>query len=639
MGISEDKISNFVDDNELSSFAFFKMVHSDHFKRAVMEENFSKIFSGENVIGEYIKAFEKSYIAKISFFFNEIILVILSLVIPTVIQYYPFKEVPIIYAVLLSFGLVVISIIRESNIFEFLALNNQYKVQVTVDYVKNIFKGDEDRGLIHLILFPFYIIKWILTSLHSFIVQFKFQLLFYVSLVILLSIAYQQVGNIFNQIKNTDSQQETSSSISSSTSDSDIRDEEEFKKVEKVLNIPSLQVGDDMTIEPRTLVYFPAEGQEILSETENVKEYSYTAPISGEYYLELLDLKERESVYITVYDNLDKSLTSFSTDGAILAFEAGKSYKIVAKYAGTDLAIRLQLTVANAVIDLSNAHSVRDTVSYSNQRNIYDFIPQQDGLYHFELKETLAGSSFKVQIYDQFNNPLETVNYSKSSFHLKANEKYTITVKHSAYTNISDYTLQIGVPKPVQTITDYTKVIDSVEYTNQVNHYIFKAPLDGVYGFEMKDYLAHSRISVIIQDHLKEKVGEIGTFSNTITVRLEKGQEYSIYVMQDKEFSAYSLVIGYANPVRKITLEQTLTSEMTFAEEVHEYQFFPQKSGVYKVNVTNDVASINLFDKYGNRLTGTFDGLYTLEKDEQYTIQLVQNEKLGSYDIKLETTK
>ncbi|HEM6087570.1 TPA: hypothetical protein U2B84_000604 [Streptococcus suis] len=630
IGISDDKISSFVDEKDLSVFALLKTVHSDPVKRVIIEETFSKMFSNKKIIDGYFKAFDKSYIKKVSFFFNEIILVILSLVVPTILQYYPFKDIPLIYAIMVSFGLVVISVIRESNILEFLALNNQYKAQVTRYYMKYIFSSDKDKGFIHLVLFPFAVIKGFLITLHSFIIQFKFHLLFYVSLVILLSIAYQQVSNILDQFNRNESHQVTSTST--------IKTEENFKKVEKVLTVPSQQAGEELNIGPRTLAYFPEEGQAFLTEADNMKEFSYTAPISGEYYLELIGLKESESAWVNVYDNLEKSLTSFSTDGAILTLEAGKTYKIITKFNGTDLAIRLQLTVASEVTDISYASSVKDTVSYSTQQNIYSFTPQLDGLYHFDLEDILAGSSLDINVYDKLNNSVETVNYSNSSYQLKAGEKYTIAVKHSSYTVLSDYTLKIGAPKPVQTITDYTKVIDSIEYQNQINHYIFKAPLDGVYGFEIKDKLAYSTISVLIQNHLKEKIGEIGTFSDATTVRLEKGQEYSIYVVQEKELSPYSLTIGYAHPVRKIGLEQTVTDEMTFTNEIHEYQFIPQNSGDYKVSVENNVTDVFVFDKNGNRLSGTFDGVYTFEKDEKYTVQLVQDGKFGSYEMKLQAT-
>ncbi|HEM5236780.1 TPA: hypothetical protein U1334_002262 [Streptococcus suis] len=111
-------------------------------KRVIIEETFSKMFSNKKIIDGYFKAFDKSYIKKVSFFFNEIILVILSLVVPTILQYYPFKDIPLIYAIMVSFGLVVISIIRESNILEFLALNKRIYPVYGIALLEKIYFDD-----------------------------------------------------------------------------------------------------------------------------------------------------------------------------------------------------------------------------------------------------------------------------------------------------------------------------------------------------------------------------------------------------------------------------------------------------------------------------------------------------------------
>lgn len=66
--ISDDKISSFVDEKDLSVFALLKTVHSDPLKRVVIKETFSKMFSNKNLIDDYFKAFDKSYIKKVSFF-------------------------------------------------------------------------------------------------------------------------------------------------------------------------------------------------------------------------------------------------------------------------------------------------------------------------------------------------------------------------------------------------------------------------------------------------------------------------------------------------------------------------------------------------------------------------------------------
>ncbi len=142
-------------------------------------------------------------------------------------------------------------------------------------------------------------------------------------------------------------------------------------------------------------------------------------------------------------------------------------------------------------------------------------------------------------------------------------------------------------------------------------------------------------MSVVIKNRLKEKIGEISSYESAMAVTLEKDEEYSIFVYQEKEVSDYSLKIGYASDMRKISLDTLLSAEMTFTNEVHTYQFIPDATGSYSVSVTNDVASLLILDEYHNQISGDYQGTFELEKGKKYTIQLTQDGDFGEYDIEI----
>ncbi|MGU7831518.1 hypothetical protein ACS60J_01445 [Streptococcus suis] len=625
--VTMDQISGLVDDEDLENFVELKIVNEASSSYEQMKQNLSEVFQlSELDIEHYFQSYMKAYYLKIAKFFNELILVILSLIIPTVVQLYFIDKFSVLSAVWLTIPITIFSLIRESNIMDFLALKNNHKGIVIKDYFRHIFKGNSKNKALNILLTPFYLIRWLLTILHSFIFQYKFQLLFYSALLILLTIGYRQVSGIFTQQNEVPSQAVQSSSTI---------EEVESKKEVKSLVVAPVAAGETIEIETAQEVSFPAEGQDTVTESENLKEYSYTAPITGNYYLELVGLKEGSYVSVEVLDEANQQLESFSSGGTVVELDAGKVYTIKTKRQYSDVTYSLKLTLAKETKDISKATLVKDSVTFAGQTNVYSYIAPREGLYHLGLTEVLADAGFSIYVLDSYGKKLEASGNSYSAFYLKESENYTIGVRHQTYSSLSSYTLNIGVQKPLENITNYTLVKDSIEFTDQVNHYTFTAPRSGVYGFELTDKMADAVMSVVIKNRLKEKIGEISSYESAMAVTLEKDEEYSIFVYQEKEVSDYSLKIGYASDTRKISLDTLLSAEMTFTNEVHTYQFIPDATGSYSVSVTNDVASLLILDEYHNQISGDYRGTFELEKGKKYTIQLTQDGDFGEYDIEI----
>ncbi len=137
-------------------------------------------------------------------------------------------------------------------------------------------------------------------------------------------------------------------------------------------------------------------------------------------------------------------------------------------------------------------------MTFAGQTNVYSYIAPREGLYHLGLTEVLADAGFLSMCWIHMEK-LEASGNSYSAFYLKESENYTIGVRHQTYSSLSSYTLNIGVQKPLENITNYTLVKDSIEFTDQVNHYTFTAPRSGVYGFELTDKMADAVMSVVIK--------------------------------------------------------------------------------------------------------------------------------------------
>lgn len=444
---------------------------------------------------------------------------------------------------------------------------------------------------------------------------------------------YQQVTEIFGFNRNKESKV-VSTSLSATKLES-----KQIKKKEKTLVVKPLLDEEVVENEVNQVVYFPGEGQDTVTEQAKEKEYSYIAPNTGIYYFELLDIKQGSYLDVDLLDESGKQIAQLDMQGKGVELEAGKTYKIKVARSGSDLSYRLKVTVAKKILDISKGTTVKDSIVFPGQANIYSYTVARNGSYHFELSDVVAGSSFEVYVLDGLGNKLDRVGYEGFTFELKEHETYTLGVRHYSSYELSNYTLNIGVQKPIEKVDDYTKVKDSIEFIDQVNHYTFKAPEKGIYGFGITDKMADTDISVVISNKLKEELGKISSYQSSTTVALEKDEEYVISVHQEKGLTNYILKIGYAKPERDILQETTLTDEMSFSKEVHNYRFIPSATSSYSISLTNDVADIAVLDEYDNPISGNYRNEFELNKGKKYTIQLIQNGDLGKYEININKMK
>ncbi|MGG6738859.1 UNVERIFIED_CONTAM: hypothetical protein QE602_06470 [Streptococcus suis] len=126
--VTMDQISGLVDDEDLENFVELKIVNEASSSYEQMKQNLSEVFQlSELDVEHYFQSYMKAYYLKIAKFFNELILVILSLIIPTVVQLYFIDKFSVLSAVWLTIPITIFSLIRESNIMDFLALKNNHK--------------------------------------------------------------------------------------------------------------------------------------------------------------------------------------------------------------------------------------------------------------------------------------------------------------------------------------------------------------------------------------------------------------------------------------------------------------------------------------------------------------------------------
>lgn len=134
--------------------------------------------------------------------------------------------------------------------------------------------------------------------------------------------------------------------------------------------------------------------------------YFFTPPVTGRYRFEISNLTKGSSnkVNLYVWNSRDgeEGSTSYGImngDGlTIKDMQAGETYQIqVRQYSGYDM-YSLKVGMQKETVDISKYSSVSDSIQYTDQRNVYTFMPSSSGKYRFEIQGLTVGSNNKVNV-------------------------------------------------------------------------------------------------------------------------------------------------------------------------------------------------------------------------------------------------
>lgn len=576
----------------------------------------------------YQEALGKSYRLKISRFFNELVLVSLALIVPTLVQLYAIDEFSILSAVWLTIPITGFSLLRESNIMEFISVHNRYKPMIVKDYFRNLFKGNNRNKHFNVLAFPYYLVKWVLTFLHSFLFQYKFQVLFYIGLATLVLVGYQNTKDIIADMTGQTSQSQVAKTKKTSAS----QGEEKKKEDKKVLTIPVLVKGDTLTLEEEE----PQEFTGSLTEAAAEQRFTYTAPHDGVFGLAFVDLKADISLDLTVKDEAGKVLDNFYQDGGTLSLSAGKTYEVLVGRRGKDTDFKLLVFAPKALTDISSASVVEDQLAFKGQVNTYQFLAPRDGVYSFALLDANEQTGLDMAIFNALDERLERSTERRLIVKLEAGETYRLVVAHDKNRDLGTYRLALGLPKETSEVTGYDLVKDELEYAGQQNVYHFSPEISGRYGFWLTEKLADAAVNILVYDQYGELVaGDTYRTEASVLATLEEAKDYYITVVQSEGLTSYSLNLGYARPVTALPKSGLVDDELTFGGEVVRYSFKPKTAGTYQFTTTDNV-TVAVFNKYKEELTG-YSGEVVLEANQTYTLVVTSRQgDIGAY--KLEVT-
>lgn len=282
--------------------------------------------------------------------------------------------------------------------------------------------------------------------------------------------------------------------------------------------------------------------------------YYFQASYDGVYRIDITGILNDTAVALYLYDgagNKVESNTYCKNNQGITAKDllTGQIYTVKIRqergYTPYNIAIGMQ----KAPQDITGVTEFTDSIGYEDQKNAYYFTAPKDGYYRFDFSEVHSDTAFDVRLYDSLGYKVASNSYCKNeggftAENLVAGEIYELQVRQSS--EYGSYKVNIGYQKETVDISGYNVVEDSIEYEDQRNVYIFKAPKDGDYEIMMTEILDGTAVNVAVYDYLDAKIGfdSYCKNGNEFTVNnLKAGDTYTIIVKYGNGCSGYTLSI------------------------------------------------------------------------------------------------
>lgn len=418
--------------------------------------------------------------------------------------------------------------------------------------------------------------------------------------------------------------------------------------------------AQSITIDPLINKQTTVDAVEFLSfcgymdSNSQVDEYTLIAPVSGGYRCTLLDMASGTTLSLAIYDlsgNKIGSSSNISAGGGLtVQLNANTSYLIkIMHYSGVG-SYTLKIGQPKRIVDISAYTGVSDSTEFYDQKNIYTYTPAISGQYRLYFTDLVSGVNLSLSVYDSMGYKVKgSSNLSNNggiTLELIANEPYSIYV--TQYRSYGSYVLHIGNQKRISDISGYTLIVDSAEFDDQKNIYTYTPQENGTYRIHFSEMISGVKLSLAVYDAKGYKVNSSSGLSNGggITLKLNKGEIYTIYVSQYSNYGSYILNIGPQKETKNITGYTLITDSTEFCDQENRYIFTPATTTDYNLKLSGlergVKVSISVYDSAGytvSKNSGLTEGnslsLTDLEGGQTYYIYIAQHSNYGSYTFSL----
>lgn len=379
----------------------------------------------------------------------------------------------------------------------------------------------------------------------------------------------------------------------------------------------------------------------LLKEGE-VHSYEYIASVSGVYRFDFT-INDDQKNYIFIVktsNNKEKANTYYSHKGVNVSLDKGEKYKIIVKQHEGYCSYVVNIGIPKEVQTINTA-SFLGSIVYTGQEDRYIYTAPITGTYRFDFISDNTGNNYRFKMYASDKTEKANTYYSKNgaTVNLVQGEQYTIYVEQ--YSGFLNYTISIGIPNEIQTING-NNFSGSLLYTDQVDRFMYTAPITGTYRFDFSSDNTNS--NYIFRMYALDKSEKADTYysKNGVTVNLVEGEMYTIEVVQYSDIGNYIINIGVPSAPIEVN-GNCISGNIMYVDQENiyiyrapitgEYVFDFQISDVntsYKFNVITSM-NLELISAYSSKATGKAQ----LEVGQVYTIKVIQNKGFPTYTINI----
>lgn len=228
------------------------------------------------------------------------------------------------------------------------------------------------------------------------------------------------------------------------------------------------------------------------------------------------------------------------------ALEKGKTYTAVVEAAEGEGSYVLRLGQQKAPLDVSAYELVRDSMEFKGQTNYYTFIPENSGIYRFDITSGEKDLSAGLGLYDSKENKIfeDVITAGDgAAAELEAGETYTLAAAQTGGTG--EYDLRIGKQEAPEEIDGKCIVPGLITYKDQQNIYTFRAADSGEYKITVSNMDDECMVKMHVFSQLGDRLeGSDDLWSgDSVTVILKEGQSYKIQLTQLSGISGYTITM------------------------------------------------------------------------------------------------
>lgn len=223
--------------------------------------------------------------------------------------------------------------------------------------------------------------------------------------------------------------------------------------------------------------------------------------------------------------------------------------------------------------DITKQASISGSINDDVSENRYTFTAEVAGAYRF-YTDLSSGGHVRIRISGQ-NDEIITSGIDALTTDLEANKTYIISIENQ--NGPCDYSLKIGIPAETSIITEGALIEGSITYQDQIDKYLYTAPINGIYRFDT-ELSAGGKVRVQVS-------GENGNFIdsgiNGLTIDLEAGKTYLLSIEYYNGPCDYTVNTGVPIQISDISGSTFISGDITYQDQKDKYYYSASTSGTY----------------------------------------------------------